>query len=187
MVLYDTTTWHHRTLTLPYVPNGLAFVDGGARFVTPSYLASGRVDLWDTATLQPVGEPLTLTTADNSRPSPTRRGTKVVFGSSSGVTPVLDVDPTLVATHRLPPRRPQPHPHRMGPVLPGPGLPQDLRPLARGTLNDPPLRTTGERRSTPASLGTFGPAGRVEARRMVDASIGRVQAPKVHGRTQWAS
>ena len=39
VVLWDTTTWHRRaTLILPYSPAGLAFVNGGARFVTPSIL-----------------------------------------------------------------------------------------------------------------------------------------------------
>jgi WD40 repeat protein len=94
VVLYDTKTWHHRTLTLNYGPNGIAFVDGGNRFVTLSFQVGGRVDLWDTATLQPVGEPLTLTTDDNFSAIADRPGTKVVFGSFQGVTPVLDVSPT---------------------------------------------------------------------------------------------
>src|SRR5207245_10772856 len=93
-VLYATTTWHRRTLILPYGPTGIAFVDGGARFVTLSILAGGRVDLWDTATLQPVGEPMTLTTGDNYSAAANGRGTKVVFGSFQGVTPVLDVSPS---------------------------------------------------------------------------------------------
>jgi WD40 repeat protein len=93
VLLYDTATWRHRTLILPYGPNGLAFVDGGARFVTSSFEVGGRVDLWDTATLQPVGEPLSITTADGYSAVANPRGTKVVFGSWQGVTPVLDVDP----------------------------------------------------------------------------------------------
>ena len=93
VVLYDTRTWHSRTLVLPYAANGLAFVDGGARFVTSTYMIGGRVDLWDTATLQPVGESLTISTADSYSAAADPRGTKVVFGSFQGVTPVLDVDP----------------------------------------------------------------------------------------------
>ena len=94
VVLYDTTSWHVRTLTLPYVANGVAFVDGGARFVTSSYLFNGRVDLWDTATLQPVGEHFTLTTADNFSAIANALGTKVAFGSFNGLTHVLDVSPS---------------------------------------------------------------------------------------------
>jgi hypothetical protein len=93
VVLYDTTTWHHRTLLLSYLPNAVAFVDGGARFVTVSYLAHGRVDLWDTATLQSVGESLTITTDDNYSAKANPRGTKVVLGSYGEFIPVLDVDP----------------------------------------------------------------------------------------------
>ena len=95
MVLWDTTTWHRRaTLTLPYSPAGLAFINGGARFATPSILpAIGRIDLWDTATLQPVGEPLTAPTTENSSPSPTRAARRSSIGSYSGITTVLDVDP----------------------------------------------------------------------------------------------
>ena len=93
VVLYDTTTWHHRTLLLSYIPLALAFVDGGTRFVTAGILHDGRVDLWDTATLQPVGESLTIATDDNYSVIANPRGTKVVLGSYGDITPVLDVDP----------------------------------------------------------------------------------------------
>ena len=67
VVLWDTATWHRRaTLTLPYSPAGVAFINGGTRFATPSILpAVGSIDLWDTATLQPVGEPLTAPTTES--------------------------------------------------------------------------------------------------------------------------
>jgi len=70
VVLWDTTTWHRRaTLHLPYSPGGLAFINGGARFATPSILPPiGRIDLWDTATLQPVGEALTAPTTESPHP-----------------------------------------------------------------------------------------------------------------------
>ena len=95
VVLWDTTTWHRRaTLTLPYSPAGLAFINGGARFATPSILpAIGRIDLWDTATLQPVGEPLTAPTTESLFAIADARGTKIAIGSYSGITTVLDVDP----------------------------------------------------------------------------------------------
>ncbi len=133
--LWDTTTWHRRaTLILPYSPAGLAFFDGGARFVTPSILqTAGRIDLWDTATLQPVGEPLAAPTNGSIFATANERGTKIAIGSYSGTTTVLDVDPR-VGAYRVPPRGPQPHPHRMGPVPPRPGVPHDLPRMARRSL-----------------------------------------------------
>jgi WD40 repeat protein len=95
VALWDTTTWHRRaTLTLPYSPGGIAFINDGTRFVTPSILpAIGRIDLWDTATLQPVGEPLTAPTTESLFSNADPRGTKIAIGSYSGITTVLDVDP----------------------------------------------------------------------------------------------
>jgi hypothetical protein len=81
-------------LILPYSPGGIAFINGGTRFVTPSILpAIGRIDLWDTATLQPVGEPLTAPTTESLFSNADPRGTKIAIGSYSGITTVLDVDP----------------------------------------------------------------------------------------------
>ena len=95
VVLWDTATWHRRaTLTLPYSPAGVAFINGGTRFATPSILpAVGSIDLWDTATLQPVGEPLTAPTTESIFAFADARGTKIAIGSYSGITTVLDVDP----------------------------------------------------------------------------------------------
>jgi hypothetical protein len=95
VVLWDTTTWRRRaTLILPYSPGGIAFINDGARFVTPSILpAIGRIDVWDTATLQPIGEPLTAPTTESIFVNADARGTKIAIGSYSGITTVLDVDP----------------------------------------------------------------------------------------------
>ena len=70
VLLFDVTTGApRRTLSLPYItaPGGLAVVRGGAWLVTTENsplpddpLASTRVDLWDAATLQPIGDPLTV-------------------------------------------------------------------------------------------------------------------------------
>ena len=140
-VLYDTTTWRHQTLALTYDPHGIAFIHNGARFVTLSYLdTGGRVDLWDTATLQPVGEPLTLTTDDNYSAEANERGTKVVFGSFQGVTPVLYVSPTSWqrTACRLAGRNLTRC--RMGAVLPRPGLPRDMPTVARQSLTRTGIR-----------------------------------------------
>jgi WD40 repeat protein len=95
VVLWDTSTWHRRaTLILPYSPGGIAFINGGTRFATPSILpAIGRIDLWDTATLQPVGEPLTAPTTESLFSNADARGSKIAIGSYSGITTVLDVNP----------------------------------------------------------------------------------------------
>jgi hypothetical protein len=51
------------------------------------------VDLWDTATLQPVGERLIVPTQDTMLARANAHGTKIAVGSNSGIVMVVDVDP----------------------------------------------------------------------------------------------
>jgi WD40 repeat protein/DNA-binding SARP family transcriptional activator len=101
VILWDTTTWKRRaTLPLSYPPNALVFFKGGERFATASLTTpqggSGTtawVDLWDTATLQPVGERLNLPTPDAFLARANAHGTKIAVGSYDGKVVVVDVDP----------------------------------------------------------------------------------------------
>jgi len=104
VLLWDTTTWHRRaTLPLPYMPNAIVFFKGGERFATASATSvtaprglSGTtawVDLWDTATLQPVGERLMVPSPDTFHADANARGTKIAVGSYDGIAVVVDVDP----------------------------------------------------------------------------------------------
>ena len=76
------------------------FFNGGERFATASLTTpqggSGTnawVDLWDTATLQPVGERLNLPTPDAFLARANANGTKITVGSYDGNVVVVDVDP----------------------------------------------------------------------------------------------
>jgi hypothetical protein len=96
---WDTAEWRQRgSLTVPYVPAGVVFVNGGSSFATMSFPAGTasepptRVDLWDTRTLQPIGEPLTVPTTAAFLLLANGPGTKVTVGSHSGVLTALDVN-----------------------------------------------------------------------------------------------
>jgi hypothetical protein len=104
LVMFDVATGAaRRTLSLPYqqAVGGLAFVRGGAWLVTtengvgPDGLpASTRVDLWDAATLQPIGDPLTVP-ADAAFLWPNGTGDKLGSGASAdnGLPLVWNMDP----------------------------------------------------------------------------------------------
>jgi WD40 repeat protein len=104
LVMHDVATGAPRaTLSLPYVPasHGLAFVRGGAWLVTTesdvapgSSTASTRMDLWDAATLQPIGDTLTVP-PDGAYLSPNRAGDKLGAGSDAdnGLPLVWNMDP----------------------------------------------------------------------------------------------
>ncbi len=99
--LFDTTTWHERaTVRLPYIPDGIAFVNGGTRFATTSFApgtpkaeTNARIDLWDTATLQPIGEPFLIPTSEAFLASANADGTQIAIGASNGNASLIDVDP----------------------------------------------------------------------------------------------
>jgi DNA-binding SARP family transcriptional activator/class 3 adenylate cyclase/WD40 repeat protein len=105
VVMRDVATGAPRaTLSLPYNPasRGLAFVRGGAWLVTTENgvtpgnpPASTRVDLWDAATLQPIGDPLTVP-PDAAFLSPNRSGDKLGSGADAdnGLPLVWSMDPT---------------------------------------------------------------------------------------------
>jgi WD40 repeat protein len=104
VVMRDVATGARRaTLSLPYIPapGGLAIVRGGAWLVTtetgvttgnPS--ASTRVDLWDAATLQPIGDPLTVP-GDAAFLWPNGSGDKLGSGASAdnGLPLVWNMNP----------------------------------------------------------------------------------------------
>jgi hypothetical protein len=103
VVMRDVATGAPRaTLSLPYGPaaGGLAFVRGGAWLVTTEYAgtagnppASTRVDLWDTATLQPIGDPVTVPT-DAAFLWPNSSGDKLGSGAdfNNGLPLVWNMD-----------------------------------------------------------------------------------------------
>jgi hypothetical protein len=92
------------TLSLPYITaaGGLAFVRGGSWLVTTengfspeASPAPTRVDLWDAATLQPIGDPLTVP-PDAAYLSPNLGGDKLGTGADadSGLPLVWNMNPT---------------------------------------------------------------------------------------------
>jgi hypothetical protein len=104
VVMRDVATGAPRaTLSLPYGPavGGLAFVRGGAWLMTTEFgainsrnpPASTRVDLWDAATLQPIGDPLTVP-ADAAFLWPNGSGDKLGSGSdfNKGLPLVWNMD-----------------------------------------------------------------------------------------------
>ena len=100
MDFWDTATGSQRaTLTTPYPPIGVAYVSGGSRLVTTRPLVDpittvGRVDVWDTASLQPVGDPVLVPGGANLVDPDRPGGQRFVTGAtSSGETLVWDVDP----------------------------------------------------------------------------------------------
>jgi class 3 adenylate cyclase/DNA-binding SARP family transcriptional activator/WD40 repeat protein len=105
LVVRDVATGAPRaTQTVPYIEadRGLAFVRGGAWLVTTengfspeASPAPSRVDVWDAATLQPIGDPLTVP-PDAAFPSPNRGGDKLGTGSDAdnGLPLVWNMNPT---------------------------------------------------------------------------------------------
>jgi hypothetical protein len=102
VVMRDVATGAQRaTLSLPYNPSvgGLAFVRGGAWLVTTQLgfgvgTTSTRVDLWDAATLQPIGDPFNVP-ADAGYLWPYHAGNKLGSGASydNGLPLVWNMDP----------------------------------------------------------------------------------------------
>ena len=104
LVLRDVATGAQRaTVSLPYIPaaHGLAFVRGGAWLVTTesdvelgSSTASTRMDLWDAASLQPIGSTLFIP-PDGAYLSPDRGGDKLGTGADAdnGLPLVWNMDP----------------------------------------------------------------------------------------------
>ena len=99
VLFFDTATGTQRAaMATPYPPIGLAYVSNGTRLVTTRPLVDpietvGRVDLWDTVGLQPVGDPVLVPggalIVDTDRPG----GQRFVTGTDSGPTLVWDMDP----------------------------------------------------------------------------------------------
>ena len=106
VVFFDTDTGTvRRQLTLHSVPRGIAYTNGGRRFVTlhvdraSTETADGasNLQIWDTASLRAVGEPLEFPAgADSVSASPD--GRRVVNGSDAGFAVVWDLDPAHWAT-----------------------------------------------------------------------------------------
>jgi WD40 repeat protein len=103
VVMLDVATGSPRaTLSLPYTTaaHSLAFVRGGAWLVTTSGVSTGnppaprRMDLWDAATLQPIGDPLTVP-PDAAFPSPNHGGDKLGTGADqdNGLPLVWNMNP----------------------------------------------------------------------------------------------
>jgi WD40 repeat protein len=100
VIFWDTRTGSQgATLSTPYPPIGLAYVSGGTRLVTTRPLVDpigtvGRVDVWDTASLQPVGDPVSVPGGANLVDTDRPGGQRFVTGSNLGnETLVWDVDP----------------------------------------------------------------------------------------------
>jgi WD40 repeat protein len=103
VVMLDVATGAaRRTLSFPYATaqGGLAFVRGGAWLVTtengavPNPPTSTRVDLWDAATLQPIGDSLTVP-PDAAFLWPNGTGDKLGSGASAdnALSLVWNLDP----------------------------------------------------------------------------------------------
>ena len=110
------------TLTLPTSQTRVAFVERGAALRRVELL---RQILWDTAT---VGERFTHDGRTTSRPLPTPHRSKgrVRLVHRPHACPRRQSE--FLAAHRVPARRTKPgRTRRMGAVLPGPGLPPDVR------------------------------------------------------------
>jgi WD40 repeat protein len=105
VVLYDVPTGRSRgTLFLPYISDSVAFVAGGRWLATSefnlSFLTNGspsaRVDLWDRATLLPIGEPLTIPGGASHLATSQPGGNLITTttGWPTGTPTVLDLDPS---------------------------------------------------------------------------------------------
>jgi hypothetical protein len=91
-------------LFLPYISNFVAFVGGGRWLVTsefnlsydPNGSPSGRVDLWDSATLLPIGEPLGIVGGASHLATDQPGGYRITTatGYATGTPTVLDLDPS---------------------------------------------------------------------------------------------
>jgi WD40 repeat protein len=119
MLLDPTTGMTRAALPLPTFGYGAAFLHGGSRLVTLQVtsistlqgtistttglqpgtpIGSFTLDLWDTATLRHVGEPVVVpdAQANNSTVGETEiaspDGTRILTGSNSGVASVWDFD-----------------------------------------------------------------------------------------------
>ncbi len=106
VVMWDMSSGEGRSaVRLPYLALGIAYVDGGrwlatselnqGSVATPGAQASARVDLWDSATLLPVGDPL-MAPGDAFFLSPDRPEGYLLAtstSSASGTPLVIDLDP----------------------------------------------------------------------------------------------
>jgi WD40 repeat protein len=98
---FDVATGNRRArLLLPSPPVGVAYVRGGTRIATitsvggalPPGSGASSHELWDTASLQPVGEPISFSTAlfrDVASPD----GRRIVSGGN-GIAVIWDLDPS---------------------------------------------------------------------------------------------
>jgi DNA-binding SARP family transcriptional activator/class 3 adenylate cyclase/WD40 repeat protein len=105
VVLYDVPTGRSRgTLFLPYISDSVAFVAGGRWLATSEFNLSfltngsplGRFDLWDRATLLPIGEPLSIPGSASSLATDQPGGYRITTatGWPAGTPTVLDLDPS---------------------------------------------------------------------------------------------
>jgi WD40 repeat protein len=105
VVLYDVPSGRSRgTLFLPYISDSVAFVAGGRWLATSEFNLSflsngsplGRVDLWDRATLLPIGEPLTIPGGASHIATDQPGGNLITTttGWPTGTPTVLDLDPS---------------------------------------------------------------------------------------------
>jgi WD40 repeat protein/ABC-type cobalamin/Fe3+-siderophores transport system ATPase subunit len=89
LAFYNTVTGlRQRTLQLPNW-DGVAYVDGGRALLT----TGGPAQLWDTATLEPIGAPVTLPVKYVRIAEPNRDGTMALLGSTEGSAFILQLDP----------------------------------------------------------------------------------------------
>jgi len=97
--LFDVATGKRRArLSVPniaFTPLSITFIRGGAAFVTTSVdqaaSGAGSLQIWDTATLRPIGEPLPVT-AGPTWLSSSPDGTRVVHGTAGDAAVLWEVD-----------------------------------------------------------------------------------------------
>ena len=99
IVFFDAATAAvRRQLSVAYAPRGIAYVEGGRRFValnedrasTDTGDGAASLDIRDTSTLRVVGEPLELPAGATSVSS---SGNRAVLATDAGFAVVWDLDP----------------------------------------------------------------------------------------------
>ena len=104
IVFFDAATRaRRRELAVKHAPRGIAFVEGGRRLVTlhadrastDTGDGAATLDLWDTSTLRPVGEPLEFPAGADAVSSSSNRA---VVATDAGFAVVWDLDPNHWAT-----------------------------------------------------------------------------------------
>ena len=158
VALWDTHHFRGRSETpLPYLPAGVAFVDGGAHLVSISFAsepaeAATRIDLWQTSSLEQIGESIAVPGTGAFLPVANPSGTQVAIGTADGGVTVLDVGTRSWRHAACHVAGPQPHARRVDDLPAGTSLPPHLRVSVSSKLRRPAQARLTSGEGTPTLL-----------------------------------